>query len=308
MVGERLAWLVFASSLQVQRATALEHAAASKRTANHQATSPHGCMHSRTDGRIFNLGWHKTGTTSFIDSMQKLGFHSVHNVPHRLYPRFMEWYRALLSPGRNISASLQEYILKGLLSAEAFADMPYILDAVWPYLAELFPTSRFVLVERDESAWVASLLGNFRLMTVLPSHNTPWERWVTSIAYNVSVGRNFWPLLSMLCNGNSEPFVRAYRDHNSKVRAFFSSLPPERTLILQTHELSNTTKLAKFLGCSAIANGSQAAPSGSHSNSAPAEDPCSPWRNTSIHVLPQVRNAPEAAATHEPTAKDAGHR
>ena len=202
------------------------------------------CAHSDDPAsRIFFLGWQKTGTTSFTDMLRLLGFRSQHNIPQHLRSGFEHW---VATAGRlNATKPPAEFF-----AAEAFSDVPFVRDDVWPLLAKAFPHSRFVLVEREEAAWVRSLTHNFHLMLSSLHHGSAHELWVTRAMYNVSA-RSFTPLYRMLCEGDTGPFVRAYRAHNARVRTFFETLPEPQRLYLSIHELSvaNISRLAAFLGC-----------------------------------------------------------
>ena len=210
------------------------------------------CDHPEPSARIFDLGWSKTGTTSFTHLLRLLGFRSMHNLPSRAHAQFEQW---VVAQQQKAAASASESTLlatRSLLAAEALADMPYARDDVWPHLERTFPGSLYVLVIREEAEWARSLMHNAHLMLRSPFHNTPHERSTTAHSFNMSLSSfSFAHMYRMLCEGNTEPFLRVYREHNARVRSYFATLPPSRTLVLNTTELAvpNMARLATFLGC-----------------------------------------------------------
>mmetsp|Transcript_76467 Transcript_76467/g.127401 ORF Transcript_76467/g.127401 Transcript_76467/m.127401 type:complete len:286 (+) Transcript_76467:136-993(+) len=243
--------------------------------------------------KIFNLGWQKTGTTSMYKMLGALGYRSLHNWPPERYDLL---YKILkISPAGQIdmvNTSPHKKEFDDLMNTyDAFSDVPFCMDAVWPALVAHYPESRFVLVERDPNEWAASLLrmvtrallvAPFRPEVLLFSDGTPprapkehsscrdrchspiaiYEAFVHGALYNVS---SLQQMHRMLLTGDAALFKRSFIEHSNKVRAFFSKLAPNRYLTLKTAELSRGfERLGRFLDCSHPMNASKL--KGMHAN------------------------------------------
>ncbi len=100
---------------------------------------------SKSEPKVFCIGFNKTGTTSVQRSLVDLGY-VVGN--QRTAERLLYSYRA------------REYfrIRNYCRTAEAFQDIPFSLPYLYVYLDQVFPNSKFVLTVRDsDEDWYNSI-------------------------------------------------------------------------------------------------------------------------------------------------------
>ncbi|MEM7228668.1 MAG: sulfotransferase [Planctomycetota bacterium] len=97
----------------------------------------------RYDGKIFCVGYNKTGTTSCGRALTQLGFR------HTSFNRRV--YRAFYMQGRI------DEVLDYTARFESFDDLPWLKEDLIPVLDEHFPGSKFIHLTRDEASWIRSL-------------------------------------------------------------------------------------------------------------------------------------------------------
>jgi len=92
--------------------------------------------------KIFCIGYPRTGTTSLISALGKLGFKGWH------YNRnfYSEAVRAL---------KIGQFSEKLLEHNTAFADVPIFY--IYKNLDKLYPSSKFILVTREKQSWFESM-------------------------------------------------------------------------------------------------------------------------------------------------------
>lgn len=142
--------------------------------------------------KVFCLGFHKTGTTSFFFAMRALGYDPVGSVglgiPDAGFDRGALWRECLRHAQRH----------------DAFEDMPWPL--FWREVDEAFPRSKFVLLTRPEDDWIDSVCNHF---TGAP---TPMFRLVYGKGHEQpQVNRAHW--------------TRTFQTHNAAVRTYFADRP-----------------------------------------------------------------------------------
>lgn len=99
---------------------------------------------SKSHGKIFCIGYQKTGTTSLGKALKMLGYkHSSfdHKVYMKLYKRDRNIYK----------------ILQDASKFDSFDDMPWSKEDMIPLLDKIFPNSKFIYLHRDEESWKSSL-------------------------------------------------------------------------------------------------------------------------------------------------------
>ena len=98
----------------------------------------------RYDSKIFCIGFNKTGTTSFGDAMNMLGYdHSSFNT---------KLWRVAYCKDHNLWQ-----ILRYTSKFESFDDLPWLKEDMIPILDQFFPGSKFVYLYRDETSWAKSM-------------------------------------------------------------------------------------------------------------------------------------------------------
>ena len=169
-----------------------------------------------SNGKIFCIGFQKTGTSSIGRALDSLG------------------YRVCGAVG------LKEPRLENNIKKIAFAVVPdydAFQDNPWPILfRELdsqWPNSRFILTLRDEDSWVRSVVRHFG------SQPRPMQRWI----YGVGCPK-----------GNEQIFLERYRKHNADVMDYFRDRPNDLLILdIETEELWEP--MCKFLSVNQFDNG-----------------------------------------------------
>ncbi|MCW8091298.1 sulfotransferase family protein [Alteromonas sp. ASW11-130] len=162
----------------------------------------------RKKTKVFCVGFHKTGTSSFTVAMRKLGY-------------------AVTGPDgvtdENIAENALSMALQKAHNYDAFQDNP------WPiFYRELdaaFPNSKFILTERKPTAWINSQLTHFG------DKCTPMRRWI----YGEGC-----PL------GHEDIYLKRYTQHIYEVKEYFKSRPRD-FLTMNFAEGDGWEKLCTFL-------------------------------------------------------------
>ncbi|MCO6491528.1 MAG: hypothetical protein J5I98_24140 [Phaeodactylibacter sp.] len=159
--------------------------------------------------KIFGIGFHKTGTRSLTQALQKLGIKATH-WPYKLL--------AQLPPDASKEEVLK--VLAPVLEAnQSFADVPY--SGLYRELDYLFPDSKFILTKRDSESWWDSISRHWSLgggTRIL----TPYER----IQYN-----QFPPAISEATLADEVLLAEKFETHNRTVQAYFEQRPEDLLII-----------------------------------------------------------------------------
>ena len=159
--------------------------------------------------RVFCVGWHKTGTSTLGLALIKLGY-SV--LGCRL---------DMVHPLRDGDTG-EVFELAGQF--DALQDVPWA--ALYRDLDERFPGSKFILTDRDETAWLNSARRHFK------DTHIPLHEWL------YGEGR----LL-----GNDGLYLERYRRHNREVREYFAGRPQD-LLVMNLARGDGWEALCGFLG------------------------------------------------------------
>lgn len=164
--------------------------------------------------KVFCLGFHKTGTTSFFFAMKALGYDPVGSVglgiPEQAFTR----------------ENLLQECLRHTRAHDAFEDMPWPL--FWRELDAAFPGARFVLLTRPSEGWIDSVCNHFT------GEPTPMFRLVYGREHErPQDSRAHW--------------VRTYEAHNAAVRTHFAGRP-EIFLEMDLTRGDGWARLCNFLG------------------------------------------------------------
>ena len=163
------------------------------------------------EGKVFGIGYQKTGTTTLRDALRILGYRVKDTTPRALIPILRgRWakVRSILAP------------------YDAAEDTPWY--KIYPELDRLFPGSKFILTERDPEGWYRSVsrhIGDYR---------AAMHEWV----YGRGKG---------LPKDDKKHTLSIYTQHSAKVRAYFADRP-EDLLILDFTQGDGWEKLCAFLG------------------------------------------------------------
>jgi len=159
-------------------------------------------------GKIFGIGFHKTGTTSLAAALAQLGYRVTGEFGVR-NPRIAE--EAL-----DIAATIVPRF-------DAFQDNPWPI--LYRELDRRYPGSRFILTLRPVDEWLASSVNHFGERT------TPMREWIYGVGS---------PL------GNEALYRERYQRHNREVREYFRDRPGD-LLELRITEGEGWDRLCPFL-------------------------------------------------------------
>ena len=165
--------------------------------------------------KIVCVGLNKTGTTSFGDAMEALGYRRLGWRPNISSPLMLRWHEGHFGP---FARQLAQY--------DVFEDLPWCL--VWREVDALYPNARFVLTRRrSEEAWLRSMQG----------HLSRTGRWIGSHLLYGSYDASTDP----------ERYLAVYRRHNEELRAHFRGRP-DKLLEISFDEGHGWPELCGFLG------------------------------------------------------------
>jgi len=178
------------------------------------------------DGKIFGIGFYKTGTTTLYDALRSLGYHTVNGDKPGSYPGADDGATMI----RQIDAG--DFRLPTFEMFDAFTDNPYF--RIWREIYALYPDAHYILTVRDEDAWIASCVKFFRHRRIRPMR--VWMFGPHANPARDAASRQAW--------------LDAYRAHNTAVRAHFASRPQQFLEFDPTRE-TDWGRLCAFLGAPA---------------------------------------------------------
>ena len=182
----------------------------------------------KQEPKIFCVGMHKTGTTSFSQFMTALGYKSFHNTRRSVTAlRMGPDNTGEEGDGEPVPlASLidMERLARLVARHDCFSDNP------WPLLYELldrtFPNSRFVLTSRESGSWLRSQLNYFG------GTNARMREWIYGFGN---------PLR------HQDRYLEIYEAHNRRVREYFSGRDTFLAIALEEGSDVIGRKLCEFL-------------------------------------------------------------
>ena len=198
------------------------------------------------DGKIFCIGFYKTGTTTLYDALRTLGYHTVNGDTPGSYPGADDGATLI----RQIDAG--DYRLPTFEMFDAFTDNPYF--RIWHQLYDLFPDAMYILTARDEDRWIESCVTFYRHRRI-----RPMRVWM------------FGPHANPASSAESrQAWLEAYRSHNAAVRDFFATRPHQYFEFDPTRE-DGWDRLCAFLGAPVPD------PPWPHANPTRPDRPWRPW-------------------------------
>ena len=151
------------------------------------------------DGKIFGIGFYKTGTTTLFEALRILGYHTTNGDKPGSYPAADDGATLI----RQIDAG--DFRLPTFAMFDAFTDNPYF--RIWREIYALYPDARYILTVREEHAWIASCVRFYANRRI-----RPMRVWVFGEHANPAQDEE-----SRLA------WLAAYRSHNAAVREFFAT-------------------------------------------------------------------------------------
>lgn len=163
---------------------------------------------NKYQGKIFCIGFHKTGTKSLTSSLRQLGF----SVKGRFGVN-----------DRNIKFNALEKSEKFINNYDAFQDNPWPI--LFKELDKLVPNSKFILTVRNNESWVKSVVNYFG------NNETEMRKWIYGYGSPVN---------------NEKVYLSIYKKHNNSVKEYFSKRKSD-LLIMDIEHGSGWHELCSFL-------------------------------------------------------------
>ncbi len=184
------------------------------------------------NGKIFGVGFHKTGTTSLHIFLKLLGYHGTH-WPDRVKGVH---YQKLCAPQLHDTKLVIEILMPVFSQFETFCDVP--IPALYQELDDRFPDSRFILMERNAEEWWASLVKHWHLVEKQKRILDPYE--YLQYNYGGSI-----PLYEITIDNKTEVLHR-YSRHLERVKDYFQGRS-NAFLPVSMHDPDIAERIAAFL-------------------------------------------------------------
>ncbi len=178
---------------------------------------------SQHDGKVFCIGFYKTGTTTLFEALRILGYDTVNGDKPGSYPGADDGATLV----RQIEAG--DYRLPTFELFDAFTDNPYF--AIWREIYAMFPDAKYILTVRDEEPWIASCVRFYRNRRI-----RPMRVWLFGRHADPSRGE-----------ASRQAWLAAYRAHNAAIREFFKGRAHQFLELEPTRE-PGWERLCAFLG------------------------------------------------------------
>jgi Sulfotransferase domain len=181
---------------------------------------------ARPDGKIFGIGANKTGTSSLVVALRRLGFRAAHWDDHYDWSSGTSPVTAAVASNRFRIPLLEDY--------DAIADLP--IPSVFKQLDAAYPSSKFILTTRDVEAWHESIKQHLAIgAEVFGRHGLICEEQMFYRAerYDPAV------------------FVQRYLEHQREVLDYFAT-KRGALLVIDFNRGDSWTRLCSFLGVRSI--------------------------------------------------------
>ena len=189
------------------------------------------------EGKVFCIGFNKTGTTSVRVAFEQLGYRIGNQAVAETF--ITDW------ACRDFSR-----IIDYCNTADAFQDIPFSLPDTYQSLDAAFPGSKFVLTVRTSAEMWYQSLTTFHAK-VFGGGRIPTEDDLAHATYRFEG----WALLAMRAIAafpdgdpyNNECLVRAYESHNARVQEYFRPRPTD-LLTIDVAAEGSYQRFCDFLG------------------------------------------------------------
>lgn len=181
-------------------------------------------MTSTPRQKVFCIGLNKTGTTSFGDALQAIGYRRLGwrgEINSRL---MLRWYENKRAP-----------FIEAANNHDVMEDLPWPL--VYDWMEQAFPDARFVLTLRTSAgSWLQSMQGHIARARLKPHGDWFGHRMVYGSHDPVA---------------DAPAWLRQYEEHNESVRRYFAD-KPGKLLELVVGGGGEGVRLGQFLGIGTI--------------------------------------------------------
>lgn len=189
------------------------------------------------NGKVFGIGFHKTGTTSLHIFLKLMGFQGLH-WPNRVNGVH---YQKLCIPFLHDTAKIVEILSPLFSQYETFTDVP--IPALYRELDCRFPNSRFIMIERNMGEWWESLMNHWHLKNKNKRILDPYEY----LQYNYAEEK---PLIEITLENKKDAILR-HRRHVEKAKSYFRGRP-DRFLSVSLGDPDIAKLIANFLKSSEV--------------------------------------------------------
>ena len=179
---------------------------------------------SPSAGKVFCIGFYKTGTTTLFEALKLLGLRTVNGDKPGSYPGADDGETLI----RQIDAG--DYRLPTFDLFDAFTDNPYFM--IWREIYAQFPDAKYILTVRDDQRWIDSCVRFYANRRIRPMR--VWMFGPHADPSRSEASRVTW--------------LEAYRAHNAAVRAHFAGRGRDRYLEIDLVSKPRWDELCAFLG------------------------------------------------------------
>lgn len=184
-------------------------------------------------GKVFCLGFPKTGTTSLETALQRLGYKVCRGASGNNHSNFLMALQVLGDT---------DEIARVIRHFDAFADMPFGGTDLYLWLSRRYPEARFLHTLRAPEAWYQSLLN--QLAKVGASSDAPLEALHAAGGYGATmIVRRVWGITDP--RTQKDALLRHYHDLNAAILAHFEGCANFHAFNLT--EERDWTSLCRFL-------------------------------------------------------------
>ncbi len=194
-------------------------------------------MAMATHLKAFCVGQAKSGTASVAGLLSN--FRTAHE------PERTELLAAILrrADGRMSRSEMREFLVARDQRLQLDCDIAWPNQFILEELVEVFPQAKFLVLIRDPHTWIKSMIGHLVHRDIPPEVRGFLDWWLRPEEFSFGAqeerlrDRGLYSLGSLLA---------AWTRHVDSCERF---LPPQRRLVLRTHQLGDShARMADFLG------------------------------------------------------------
>jgi|GEM_PF-1851293 len=184
--------------------------------------------------KVFVISLHRTMTRSTDALLSMLGYETMHHPKYFRGHNLQESIRGIEDQPEKIMDILRPVIE----SADAFGDVPF--PALYRYLAQEWPNSKFLLIQRDPESWVKSVRNHLGDKKLTPFNLTQYYPYL---------GRK----IERLSDISDQYLLDMYNQHITEVKEFFTRKNEMwRLCVLDVQDQYLGEKISGFLGKSPV--------------------------------------------------------
>ena len=194
--------------------------------------------------KIFVISFQRTGTTSTGIFFKDHGFRVATYGVSKKNKWTLNWFKGDF---KKIFSSID------FKSSQVFEDDPWWCGDFYKYLFHRFPTSKFILLERDPDKWVNSMVshsngknpGNTYL------HAKLYGRMKEYYQGNFPIENKFSPVIDNLLPLNEtyrDHYKNVYKEKNQEIKDFFQEFSEDRFYFSSLDNKNKWVEIGKFIG------------------------------------------------------------